>query len=167
MRSQIIILIIFSFFLVSCSEQEFRSKYEQEIKQEVKEVVKEAVREVLVSDELIEIEKPNEIVGTCTLTNYKCIDFVVNENSITLQLENTQQSDIIITDHQVSDCSSATSNRKVGNYQMFRFDVCHNGAPGSTFDQDIKFIVGGEVVNGQLQGGEMITGHIKSLILND
>ena len=164
MRSQIITLIILSLFLLGCSEQEFRSKYGQEIKQEVKEVVKEAVREVLVTDELIEIEKPSDAVGTCTLTNYKCIDFVVNENSIILQLENTQESDMVIKDFLVSDCSSATSNSKVEDYQMFRFNGCNNGASGSAFDQDIKFIVGGEVVDGHLVGGEMVTGHIKSSI---
>ena len=154
MRNQIILIIVLLLFLLGCNEQEFRSKYEQEIKQEVKNVVQEAVREVLINNELIKIEKPNNYVGTCTLTKYKCMDFVVNENSITLQLENIQESDIIITDHLVSDCSSATSNHKVGNYQMFRFDACNNGVTGSTFDQDIKFIV----------SGEMVTGHIKSSI---
>ena len=154
MRNQIISIIILSLFLLGCSEQEFRSKYEQEIKQEVKEVVQEAVREVLVSNEPIKIKNPSNYVGTCTLSNYKCMDFAVNENSITLQLENTQESSLVITDFLISDCSSATSNHKVGNYQMFRFDGCNNGGVGSTLDQDITFIVGGETV----------TGHIKSTI---
>ena len=164
MRNPIIPIIILSLFLLGCSEQEFRSKYGQEIRQEVKDVVKEAVKEVLVSNEMIKIEKSSNAIGTCTLANYKCMDFVVNKNSITFQLENTQESNLVITDYLVSDCSSATSNPKVGNYQMFRFDSCNNGDVGSTFDQDIKFIVGGEVVNGHLVGGEMVTGHIKSTI---
>lgn len=167
MKNHPITIIVLSLFLLGCSEQEFRSKYEQEIKQEVKDVVQEAVREVLTSNELIKIEKPGNYAGTCALSNYKCMDFVVNENSVTLQLENTKESNLVITDFLVSDCSSAASNPKVSNYQMFLFNNCNNGNTGSTFDQDIKFIVGGEVVNGQLQGGEIVTGHIKSLILND
>gem|GEM_PF-6045649 len=162
MGNQIILAITLSLFLLSCSEQEFRSKYEQEIKQEVKEVVKEAVREVLVSNELIKIERPDDFIGTCTLTNYKCMDFVVNKNSITLQIENMKQSDIIMTDHLVSDCSRVTSNHKIENYQMFRFEGCNNGASGSIFDQDIKLIVGGKVINGRIVEGETISGHIKS-----
>jgi len=154
MRNQIILLAILSIFLLGCSEQEFRSKYGQEIRQEVKDVVKEAVRETLVSNQMINIEKSGNVIGTCSLDKYKCMDFVVNKGSIILKLENNQQSDIIITDHLVSDCPSATSNHKIENYQMFRFDGCSNGDVGSTFDQDIKFIV----------GGETIMGHIKSSI---
>ena len=164
MKNPIIPIIVLSLFLLGCSEQEFRSRYGQEIRQEVKDVVKEAVKEVLVSNEMIKIEKSSNAIGTCTLTKYKCMDFVVNENNITLQLENTQESDFLIKDFLVSDCSSATSNHKVENYQTFRFNGCNNGASGSTFDQDLKFIIGGEVVNGHLVGGEMVTGHIKSTV---
>ena len=49
MRNPIIPIIILSLFLLGCSEQEFRSKYGQEIRQEVKDVVKEAVKEITIT----------------------------------------------------------------------------------------------------------------------
>ena len=147
-------VLTLGFFLFGCSEQEFRDKYEDEIRQEVKDVVKESVKEVLISMETIQITKPQNFVGSCTFTNLKCIDFIVNQNSLTLQLENNQEFDLIVKDFLVSDCTKATSNPKIGNYQMFEFAGCNNGVPGSTFDKELVLLIDGKEEKG----------HIKSLV---
>ena len=153
--------VLLSIFLLSCTaqqEKEFRAKYGQEIRQEVKDAVKEAVKEVLPVDEKIEINpqtsQSTDNPDSCTLSGYKCLDFVVYSNKIILQLENNKESDIIVRDFLVGNCSKATSNHKVGGYQMFQFDNCNNGNKDSTFDQDIKLLINEKTE----------TGHIKAKI---
>jgi len=271
-----LMVLILTLFLVGCTEEEFRGKYEKEIKQEIKEVVKEAVKEALFVDEEIKIEPKNEIklkenetidevASSCSFDNlicqdflitpdsillelkdnqnrkievkdfdkcsqvteksigdkkilvfkgcsngeigqikevklnlivllddeelqvagkikdkisessieltdnpdydycamspgFACLDFVIHQDTIILQLGNNKNSNLIVLDFLVGDCTEATSNNKIENYQMFEFKGCNNGEVGSIFNQDIKLI---------LKEGEIekeIEGHIKSRI---
>ncbi len=146
----IFFVLLITIFLFGCSEQEFREKYDQEIRQEIKEVVKESVKEVLVEENRIELIQSGILTGTCTFDKIRCLDFVIYPDTLVLEMENTNESDFIITDFLIGKCLRATSNHKSGNSQRFLFGECSNGIPNSVFDEDLTLIMDGSKVKGHI-----------------
>ena len=101
----------------------------------------------------------NPDYDSCTMSpGFACLDFVVYQDTIIIQLGNNKDSNLVVLDFLVGDCTEAISNNKIENYQMFEFKGCNNGDIGSIFDQDIKLIL----KEGETE--EEIDGHIKSRI---
>jgi len=114
----------------------------------------EVIASGTVTDRIIKysFDPEQPIETSCSLSlGYNCLDHIVHENNIILQLENNRGSNLSMSNFTVSDCLNATTNPKVQNYQMFRFEECNNGGIDSVFDMNISFTIEEDDVVGHIR----------------